>query len=181
MLLKDGTVKVMDFGIAKMLATANASTHSVGTLAYMSPEQIDAAKWTRVRTSIVSGLLFYEAPRVAAPFESQSPPELLNLQCTAPPPALPPSVAASVAPWRGRRALRSSLEEAPEDRPDSAGERCSTFSQRCSRGARRAARRASFSAIEARCRAGHGGVEAQIKEVVAHDTVASARARWCSA
>ncbi len=120
MLLEDGTVKVMDFGIAKMLATAgNTTTHSVGTLAYMSPEQIDAAEVDARSDLYCLGLLFYELLAGRAPFESQSPRELLNLQCTAPPPALPDGVRRAL-PRGVEDMLFELLEKAPGDRPESA-------------------------------------------------------------
>ena len=45
-------LKVMDFGIAKVMEAARAtSTQSLGTLQYMSPEQIDARKAIVTRRS----------------------------------------------------------------------------------------------------------------------------------
>ena len=86
-------LKVMDFGIAKVLEAVHATnTQSVGTLQYMSPEQIDArtidARWDLYAL----GLMFYELIAGAPPFRSASPRELLNMQCTAAPPALPDEV-----------------------------------------------------------------------------------------
>jgi len=44
MIVAGGRVKVMDFGIGKVMqAIRKSTTHSIGTLQYMSPEQIDAA------------------------------------------------------------------------------------------------------------------------------------------
>src|SRR5262245_25386185 len=93
MVAEDGSIKVMDFGVAKMLAAlGNASTHSVGTLAYMSPEQIDAGPVDARSDLYALGLVFYELLAGRPPFQSSSPRELLNLQCTAAPPPLPESV-----------------------------------------------------------------------------------------
>src|SRR5690349_15548650 len=88
MLQANGGVKVMDFGVAKMLAALGpATTHSVGTLAYMSPEQIDAGPVDARSDLYALGLVFYELLAGRPPFESSSPRELLNLQCTATPPS----------------------------------------------------------------------------------------------
>jgi serine/threonine-protein kinase len=80
-------VKVMDFGIAKVLEHAQGkTTQSLGTLQYMSPEQIDA-RAVDARTDLYAlGLLLYEMLTGEPPFRSASPRELLNLQCTAEPP-----------------------------------------------------------------------------------------------
>jgi serine/threonine-protein kinase len=115
-------LKVMDFGIAKVLEAARAtSTQSLGTLQYMSPEQIDA-RALDARSDLYSlGLVFYEALSGAPPFRSASPRELLNLQCTAEPPPL--SDAARKGLPRGVEALlRSLLEKDPAARPASATE-----------------------------------------------------------
>jgi serine/threonine-protein kinase len=115
-----GGLKVMDFGIAKVLAAAQATnTQSLGTLQYMSPEQIDARP-VDARTDLYAlGLVLYEMLSGKAPFVSSSPRELLNLQCTADPPALPEDVRRSLP--RGVDALwRALLAKRPEDRPETA-------------------------------------------------------------
>src|SRR5688572_15729922 len=93
MLLPDGALKVMDFGIAKVLqALSTATTHSLGTLAYMSPEQIDAGPIDGRSDLYCLGLILYELLSGRPPFESASPRELLNMQCTKAPPSLPEEV-----------------------------------------------------------------------------------------
>ena len=120
MVLPSGSLKVMDFGIAKVLAAAQAThTQSLGTLQYMSPEQIDARP-IDARTDLYAlGLVLYEMLSGNPPFVSSSPRELLNLQCTAEPPALPDDVRRSLP--RGVDAVwRSLLAKRAEDRPPSA-------------------------------------------------------------
>jgi eukaryotic-like serine/threonine-protein kinase len=118
--LPDGTIKVMDFGIAKVLeALSKTTTHSVGTLQYMSPEQIDAAG-IDPRSDLYSlGLVLYEMLSGKAPFESASPRELLNLQCTAAPPPLPEEARAGL-PRGVERLVFALLEKRPDARPSSA-------------------------------------------------------------
>lgn len=122
MLTKAGGLKVMDFGIAKVLAAAQATnTQSLGTLQYMSPEQIDARP-VDARTDLYAlGLVLYEMLAGKAPFHSSSPRELLNLQCTAEAPPLPEEVRKALP--RGVDALwRSLMAKRPDDRPTSARE-----------------------------------------------------------
>ena len=122
MLGADGRVKVMDFGVAKMLAAlGSASTHSVGTLAYMSPEQIDAGPVDGRSDLYALGLVFYELIAGRPPFESSSPRELLNLQCTAAPPPLPEAVRAGL-PRGVERLVFELLEKAPDRRPERAAD-----------------------------------------------------------
>ena len=120
MLLADGTVKVMDFGIAKVLqALSKTTTHSVGTLQYMSPEQIDAAAIDGRSDLYCLGLILYEMLSGRAPFESASPRELLNKQCTEPPPPLPEDVRRGL-PRGVERLVFELLQKAPDDRPATA-------------------------------------------------------------
>ncbi len=121
MVLADGqTIKVMDFGIAKVLEHAQGkSTQSLGTLQYMSPEQIDA-RAVDARTDLYAlGLLLYEMLTGEAPFRSASPRELLNLQCTAEPPPLGDEVE---APEGVCDLVFELLAKAPDDRPASAAD-----------------------------------------------------------
>ena len=122
MLPDGGPVKVTDFGVAKMLEAAHATnTQSVGTLQYMSPEQIDARE-IDARSDLYSlGLVLYECLSGAAPFHSSSPRELLNQQCTQAPPELPDDVRATL-PAGVEEVLFRMLEKAPDARPASAAE-----------------------------------------------------------
>jgi serine/threonine protein kinase len=122
MIRGDERVVVMDFGIAKVLQAIRKSTaHSVGTLQYMSPEQVDAAEVDHRSDIYCLGLILYEVLAGHAPFQSESPRELLNLQCTAPPPPLPDDVRAQL-PRGVERVLHRMLEKSPAARPDSAHE-----------------------------------------------------------
>ncbi len=120
MVLPSGKVKVMDFGIAKVLeALSRTTTQSVGTLQYMSPEQIDAVGVDARSDLYCLGLILYEMLAGAPPFESASPRELLNMQCTAQPPELPEDARRGL-PRGIERLLYELLEKSPDDRPGSA-------------------------------------------------------------
>jgi serine/threonine protein kinase len=117
MVVEGGAVKVMDFGIAKVIeALDQTNTQSVGTLQYMSPEQIDARTIDHRSDLYCLGLIFYELCAGRPPFQSASPRQLLNLQCTAPPPQLPDEVRAGL-PRGVEQLVFQLLEKAPEDRP----------------------------------------------------------------
>ncbi len=115
-------LKVMDFGIAKVLEGMNATnTASIGTLQYMSPEQIDARTIDARSDLYALGLIFYEMLAGEPPFSSPSPRELLNLQCTAEPPPLDDEVRRGL-PRGVEEVLFAMLEKKPENRPASARE-----------------------------------------------------------
>ncbi len=117
MVLGDGSVKVMDFGIAKVIEALNqTNTQSVGTLQYMSPEQIDAHTIDHRSDLYCLGLIFYELLAGHPPFQSASPRQLLNLQCTAEPPPLAEEVRRGL-PKGVEQLVFQLLEKAPEDRP----------------------------------------------------------------
>ncbi len=113
-------LKVMDFGVAKVLEGAHATnTQSIGTLQYMSPEQIDARPIDARADLYALGLVFYEMLAGEPPFHSASPRELLNLQCTAKAPELPDDVRRGL-PRGVETTLFEMLEKEPQRRPQSA-------------------------------------------------------------
>lgn len=81
MIKPDGTVKMMDFGIAKSrdYATMTTAGSFIGTPEYMSPEQAQGAK-TDARADIYSlGVVLYEALAGEVPFEADTPWGVLNM------------------------------------------------------------------------------------------------------
>ena len=75
MLLSDGSIKVMDFGIARFSRSENQTMtdKAIGSVHYISPEQAKGAA-TDVRADIYSvGVMMYEMLSGHLPFESDSP------------------------------------------------------------------------------------------------------------
>jgi serine/threonine protein kinase len=123
-----GQVKVIDFGVARSTDSDMAVTtlqtdvgQLVGTLQYMSPEQIDAQTVDQRSDLYCLGLVFYELLAGRPPFHSSSPRQLLNMQCTEKPPKLDEEVRAGLS--KGiQRLVFQLLEKEPDARPQSAAE-----------------------------------------------------------
>jgi eukaryotic-like serine/threonine-protein kinase len=79
MLTKEGVVKVVDFGIARVVETSKTKTGVlIGTFAYMSPEQFDGDHADE-RSDIWSlGVLFYELLSYQRPFVGETPAKLMR-------------------------------------------------------------------------------------------------------
>ena len=128
MLTRTGHAKVMDFGLAKQAGLpAGAETggptttlltsegHTVGTLAYMSPEQL-RGKGADARSDVWAlGVTLYELAAGVRPFEGQGGFEVSSAILNRPPLPLPPAVPAEL----GAVILRC-LEKDPEKRYQSA-------------------------------------------------------------
>ncbi len=75
-LLEDGSVKIMDFGIASIESKKTGLTQDgtmLGTIAYMSPEQLYSSKSVDSRSDIFSfGAMMYEIFTGQIPFEGET-------------------------------------------------------------------------------------------------------------
>jgi eukaryotic-like serine/threonine-protein kinase len=82
MVNKEGTVKVVDFGIARILEASKTQTGTlIGTFAYMAPEVFHGEHATE-RSDIWSfGVLLYEFLAYKQPFVGQSPASLMQAIC----------------------------------------------------------------------------------------------------
>jgi eukaryotic-like serine/threonine-protein kinase len=114
MLTKDGTVKVVDFGIARVLETSKTQTGMLlGTFAYMSPEQYHG-EHADARSDIWSfGVLLYELMAYQRPFKGQTPASLMHSICQQEPPSLRDLAPECPATLENviQRILRKSAEE----------------------------------------------------------------------
>ena len=75
MVLRDGTVKLTDFGIAKDIdvTALTGANNTIGTAAYMSPEQCKGEKDITGKSDLYSlGVVFYELITGEKPFKAES-------------------------------------------------------------------------------------------------------------
>jgi serine/threonine protein phosphatase PrpC len=105
MLCADGSVRVMDFGIAKAERARRLTwvgfSPTLGTPDYMAPEQVKGRRGDE-RTDIYSlGAILYEMTTGSAPFEGESPYVIMNARLTGDP----------VAPRKLNPALSPQIEE----------------------------------------------------------------------
>jgi len=89
MVSKDGVVKVVDFGIARVLETSKTQTGMlIGTFSYMSPEQYHG-EHADERSDIWSfGVLLYELLGYQRPFMGETPASLMHSICQQEPSSL---------------------------------------------------------------------------------------------
>jgi serine/threonine-protein kinase len=124
-LLSDGQALVADFGVAKALATGSESQltetgMSVGTPAYMSPEQASAGKVDGRSDVYALGCVLYEMLAGEPPFTGPTPQAVISKRVLEPVPhvrTLRESVSEDV-----ERALTRALAKVPADRFPTAAE-----------------------------------------------------------
>jgi len=126
-MLNERGVCVLDFGVAKVLATSADATHThattgsgviVGTPRYMSPEQCLGQR-VGARSDLYSlGVLLYEMLAGRPPFTDPLASAVLVKQATAPPPPLPKLREDIPRPLV--MAVHTLLAKRPEDRPENA-------------------------------------------------------------
>ena len=130
MLTETGSIKVMDFGIARVLGTDRLTRagHLIGTAEYMSPEQVRGEE-TDARSDIYSlGILLYEMLTGRVPFNNPSEYELMRSQIEDAP--TPPRTFAPHIPLGIEQAIMRSLAKKREARYQSASEFRASLLQR---------------------------------------------------
>ena len=116
MLNNKGIVKVMDFGIAKLVGTRGLTRTGMqlGTPAYMAPEQIQD-RAINVRTDIYAlGITLYQMLSGKALFDSGSDFDIMNEHVTVPPPLLKRMY--PYAPVQYQNVVMKALEKDPDKR-----------------------------------------------------------------
>jgi serine/threonine protein kinase len=117
MLNKAGIVKVMDFGIAKAMGGGRGLTRTgiqVGTVFYMSPEQVKGER-VDIRSDIYSlGVTLYETLTAHVPFSANSDFQVLSDHVNTPPPLLTKFY--PYIPKGVENIVLKALEKHPDDR-----------------------------------------------------------------
>jgi serine/threonine protein kinase len=93
MLRPDGYVKVLDFGLARRAGVDRADDElALGTLGYMSPEEIEQRPITAASDIFSLGVVLYELASGTNPFRSESPDATTRMILGVAPPPLPERV-----------------------------------------------------------------------------------------
>jgi serine/threonine-protein kinase len=122
MLTDSGSIKVMDFGIARVLGSARMTRQGnvVGTIEYMSPEAVRGLE-VDARSDVYSlGILLYEMLTGRVPFDSTSEFEMMKMQVEQAP--QPPRTFTSNIPIEIEQAIMRALAKKSIARFQTAGE-----------------------------------------------------------
>jgi len=119
LLTPDGTVKITDFGIARVTDSVPLTLTGaiMGTAYYISPEQASGQSVTPASDVYSLGIVAYECLTGRRPFDGDTPVNVALAQVREEPPALPGGIPAPMAALVMRM-----LAKDPADRPASAGE-----------------------------------------------------------
>lgn len=122
MLISDGTIKVTDFGIARMSRseTKTMSGEAIGSVHYISPEQVKGSV-TDARSDIYSvGVALYEMLTGKLPFDSNNTAQLILMQIQKPP-VMPSAINPSIPAGLEQIIIRA-MQKNPNDRYQTASE-----------------------------------------------------------
>ena len=124
MMTRDGRIKILDFGVAKLTgpiaenAVTGADTDAgivVGTIGYMSPEQVRGAAIDHRADIFAFGVLLYEMITGSRAFTADTAAEVMTAILKNDPPELPSEIPAGL-----RQIVNRCLEKTPEQRFQSA-------------------------------------------------------------
>jgi len=121
MLLKNGRIKVMDFGIAKLpnAETVTMTDKAIGTVYYISPEQA-SGRPIDARSDLYSlGVLMYEMSCAQLPFNADSPVSVALMQVNDS--AVPPRTLNHALPVGLEQVICKAMEKDPSHRYQNAG------------------------------------------------------------
>ena len=118
----DGTVKVTDFGIARILGSARMTREGkiIGTLEYIAPERIQGEEADPRSDLYSAGVVLFEAVAGRLPFTSTTDFGLMEAHLRQAPPSLP--ALGVKCPPELEAVVRRALEKNPQDRFRSAAE-----------------------------------------------------------
>ncbi|MFN8145857.1 MAG: Stk1 family PASTA domain-containing Ser/Thr kinase [Candidatus Nanopelagicales bacterium] len=123
LLTDDGRVKVADFGLARAIsaATSTAATQGllIGTVAYLSPEQVERGIADARSDVYGAGILLYEMVTGSVPFAGETPLAVAYQHVNAAVP-VPSSIRGDVPPGIDALVARATARDADDRYPDAA-------------------------------------------------------------
>jgi serine/threonine-protein kinase len=117
-MLGPGEAKLIDFGIARAPQEAHEGDTSIGSLQFMSPEQLHGEALSPASDLFSLGVVLYEALTGRMPYQGRTPEEVSAAHAAGA--VRPPSELAGGVPVRLDRAILQALQRDPASRFDSA-------------------------------------------------------------